>query len=72
VAGWKDAGLWPEEDTLRREILAKRQNPDDYNLHVHLSAVLDSDAANEKAVDFEVSRVLSRQNARISKSLEDY
>jgi hypothetical protein len=55
---------------LRREILAKRLNPDDYNLTVHLSSVLDSDAPPEKTLELEVTKVLSRQNARKSKLAE--
>jgi hypothetical protein len=52
-------------------MLAKRLNPDDYNLTVHLSSVLDSDASPEKALELEVTKVLPWQNARKSKSAEE-
>ena len=55
-------GLWPGEDTLRREILQKRLNPEDYDLTVHLSSVLDSDKPVEQELDVAVSRLLARQN----------
>jgi hypothetical protein len=55
-------GLWPGEETLRREILQKRLNPGDYDLTVHLSSVLDSDKPVEKELDVAVSRLLERQN----------
>lgn len=55
-------GLWPEEETLRREILQKRLNPEDYDLTVHLSSVLDSDKLVEQELDVAVSRLLARQN----------
>ena len=47
---------------LRREILQKRLNPDDYDLTVHLSSVLDSDKPVEKELDIAVSKLLERQN----------
>ena len=55
-------GLWPEEETLRREILQKRLNPEDYDLTVHMSSVLDSDKPVEQELDVAVSRLLARQN----------
>jgi hypothetical protein len=60
------AGLWPDEESLAQEILAKGLDPNDYNLKVHLSSVIDSDASPEKFIDLEVKKVLSRQNARKS------
>jgi len=61
VAGWKkegpfptfytfdDSGIWPSEDSLRRAMLEKGFDPNDYNynLSVHLSSVVDSDAPPE-------------------------
>ena len=57
-------GLWPGEETLRTEILQKRLNPDDYDLTVHLSSVLDSDKPVEKELDVAVSKLLEKQNRR--------
>jgi hypothetical protein len=84
VAGWKDAGitnlndmltfhpgLWPNENSLREEILRKRLNPEDYNLQLHLSSILDSDASPEKDVDIVLSRVLARQNTTTPKDERD-
>jgi len=47
---------------LRREILQRRLNPEDYDLTVHLSSVLDSDRPVEEELDVPVSRLLARQN----------
>jgi len=55
-------GLWPAEEALRREILQRRLNPEDYDLTVHLSSVLDSDRPVEEELDVPVSRLLARQN----------
>jgi hypothetical protein len=48
---------------LREEILQKRLNPDDYDLKMHLSGILDSDEPVEKDVDIALARVLAKQNA---------
>jgi hypothetical protein len=48
---------------LRAEILQKRLDPDDYDLKMHLSGILDSDEPIEKDVDIALGRVLAKQNA---------
>jgi len=48
---------------LREEILQKHLNPDDYDLNVHLSGILDSDEPIEKDADIALARVLAKQNA---------
>jgi hypothetical protein len=58
-----DTGLWPEEESLRREILARGLNPDDYDYQLHLSGILDSDAPPEK-FNFSLAKVLTRHTAR--------
>jgi len=55
-------GLWPTEESLREEILQRHLNPDDYDLKVHLSGILDSDEPIEKDVDIALARLLARQN----------
>lgn len=55
-------GLWPNEESLRREILEKRLNPDDFDLRLHLSAVLESNAGSDKDLDLKITKLLARQN----------
>jgi hypothetical protein len=58
-------GVWPNEQSLRKQILQKRLNPDDFDLQLHLSAVLESNAGSEKDIDIGVSRLLARQKSAV-------
>jgi len=57
-----DSGLWPTADSLREAILEKGLNPNDYDLGVHLSSVVDSDAPPEKEANLAVNKILAKQN----------
>jgi hypothetical protein len=47
---------------LRDEIRQHRLNPDNYDLRVHLSGIMDSDGPPEREVNIAVGRLLARQN----------